>query len=461
MSTGTGSDEALAPPAAGWKRANALAAAGDWAGAADAFQRQAEAAPGDAGAWIGLARARGRNGEYRAMHAAALRACAAGPRGWPHALALARLLRGLHETRALAALADGLSAHAGRASVDDMVALADALGDEDLHEAALAWLDRAVQREPGHAPARYVRGSTRLFLGDMQGARDDLERAVAAAPHFAHAHRRLSQLRDRDPAGARARIARMRAERDRVDPGSEHDIHFSHALFDELHDLGEHAAAWPELVRGMRAKRAALRYDAGADLALVVNPSFFPGSLTAEVLAAHYVAVADASPIPILIYNVPKFTHLNIPVAAVARAATHPNIVGIKDSAGDIGQIIELLRACPSDFSVLLGNSPAFLSGLQVGATGGILALANVAPRECVAIYDLVAQGRLAEAKALQFRLMPVGRAVTAGYGVPGLKAALDLLGYTGGSPRLPLRPLEPAKVEELRAILVEAGLLG
>ncbi len=110
--------------------------------------------------------------------------------------------------------------------------------------------------------------------------------------------------------------------------------------------------------------------DAGADLALVVNPSFFPGSLTAEVLAAHYVAVADASPIPILIYNVPKFTHLNIPVAAVARAATHPNIVGIKDSAGDIGQIIELLRACPSDFAVLLGNSPAFLSGLQVGATG-------------------------------------------------------------------------------------------
>lgn len=271
MSTGTGSDEALAPPAAGWKRANALAAAGDWAGAADAFQRLAEAAPGDAGAWIGLARARGRNGEYRAMHAAALRACAAGPRGWPHALALARLLRGLHETRALAALADGLSAHAGRASVDDMVALADALGDEDLHEAALAWLDRAVQREPGHAPARYVRGSTRLFLGDMQGARDDLERAVAAAPHFAHAHRRLSQLRDRDPAGARARIARMRAERDRVDPGSEHDIHFSHALFDELHDLGEHAAAWPELVRGMRAKRAALRYDAGADLALVAS----------------------------------------------------------------------------------------------------------------------------------------------------------------------------------------------
>ncbi len=200
--------------------------------------------------------------------------------------------------------------------------------------------------------------------------------------------------------------------------------------------------------------------DAGADYALVMNPSFYPGELTAEVLAQHYMAVADASPIPVLVYNVPKFTHLNIPVAAVARAAAHPNIVGIKDSAGDIGQIIELLRACPKGFSVLLGNSPAFLSGLQVGAVGGVLALANVAPRECVAIYDLLRAGRTAEALAIQFRLMPVGRAVTGGFGVPGLKAALDLLGYHGGAPRPPLVPLDPARREVLRGILSEAGLL-
>lgn len=262
------------PPAAeprelAWQRANALAAARDWAGAAAAFEALAGAAPEDAAAWIGVARARGRNGEYRAMHAAALRAHAAGPRTWPHALALARLLRGLHETRALAELAGALEARAEEAGVDDLVALADILGDEDLHEAALAWQDRAVARDPGHAPARYVRGSTRLFLGDMAGAREDLERAIALAPHFAHAHRRLTQLRADDRAGARARVERLRAERARVEPGSEHDIHFSHALFDELHDLGEHDAAWPELERGMRAKRATLRYDLADDLRLV------------------------------------------------------------------------------------------------------------------------------------------------------------------------------------------------
>ena len=269
MPPATGSDDPRATDASAWLEANALATARDWAGAANAYARLAEAMPGDAAAWIGLAKARARAGGYRDMHAATMRAHAAGPRGWPHALALARLLRDLHDTRALAELSAALAAQADHASVDHLVALADLLGDEDLHRDALAWLDRAVIREPEHAPARYVRGSTRLFLGDMAGARDDLEHAVAAAPHFAHAHRRLSQLRAQDADGARARIARLRAERARVAPGSEHDIHFSHALFDELHDFGEHAAAWPELERGMRAKRATLRYDIGDDLRLL------------------------------------------------------------------------------------------------------------------------------------------------------------------------------------------------
>lgn len=269
MPPDTGSEDAARDQADDWQRANALAVARDWEGAAAIYQRLADADPGDAAAWIGLAKARGRSGGYRAMRDAALRAHAAGVRHWPHALALARLLRELHETRALAALSVELAAHAGDAGVDDMVALADLLGDEDLHREAQAWLDRAVAADPTHAPARYVRGSNRLFLGDMDGARDDLERAIAAAPHFAHAHRRLSQLRAQDPDRARARVERLRAERERVAPGSEHDIHFSHALFDELHDLGEHAAAWPELERGMHAKRATLRYDVDDDLRLL------------------------------------------------------------------------------------------------------------------------------------------------------------------------------------------------
>lgn len=272
----TGPDESTSLPDAAevargraWARANALAAARDWAAAADAYGALAGADPAEAAAWIGLAKASGRAGRYRAMHAAALRAHAAGPRAWRHGLALARLLRDLHETRALAALSAGMARLADAAGPDDLVALADLLVDEDLHAEALAWLDRAVERAPAHAPARYVRGSARLFVGDMAGARADLEQAIAAAPHFAHAHRRLSQLRAQDRAGASTRIARLRDERARVAPGSEHDIHFSHALFDELHDLGEHADAWSELERGMRAKRATLRYDVADDLRLV------------------------------------------------------------------------------------------------------------------------------------------------------------------------------------------------
>ena len=269
MQADTRSDDASLPHAQAWLEANALAAACDWAGAAAAYARLADAAPGDAAPWLGLAKAQARAGRYRDMHAATMRAHAAGPRSWPHALALARLLRDLHEPRALTELSLALAGRADQASVDDMVALADLLGAEDLHEAGMAWLDRAVARDPGHAPARYVRGSTRLFLGDMAGAREDLDRAIAVTPHFAHAHRRLSQLRAQDTAGTQARIARLRDERARVAPGSEHDIHFSHSLFDELHELGEHGAAWPELERGMRAKRAAMRYDVADDLRLL------------------------------------------------------------------------------------------------------------------------------------------------------------------------------------------------
>jgi tetratricopeptide (TPR) repeat protein len=256
-------------PASLAARANALAARGAWPEAAVAFEGLAAATPGDAGGWIGAAKAHACAGAYRAMHAAAMRAAAIGTVHWPHALALARLLRDLHETRALAALASGLAAGAPAPTADDAVALAGFLGDQDLHAEALAWLDAALARDPGHAPARYLRGSTQLYMGHMDAARADLEEAVARAPHFAHAHWRLAQVGAPDAATRAARIARMRRERDRVAPGSEHDIHFSHALFAELHAQGDHEAAWPELARGIRAKRASIDYDAGRDAALL------------------------------------------------------------------------------------------------------------------------------------------------------------------------------------------------
>ncbi|MBC7235324.1 MAG: dihydrodipicolinate synthase family protein [Chloroflexi bacterium] len=208
----------------------------------------------------------------------------------------------------------------------------------------------------------------------------------------------------------------------------------------------------------IRLSRAAA--DAGADAVLIITPSFFSGSMTPTALVRHYRAVADASPVPVIVYNVPKFTNLNLSAETVAQMATHDNIIGIKDSAGNIGQIIDILRLCPAEFRVFAGNSPVFLSALQMGAAGGILALANVAPRECVAIYNLAKEGRYAEAREIHFRLMPVGWAVTTGYGVPGLKAALDWIGFHGGAPRPPVLPADERTRQAVGAILTEAGLL-
>jgi len=216
---------------------------------------------------------------------------------------------------------------------------------------------------------------------------------------------------------------------------------------------------------GRQATEATIRLtqaaaEAGADVALVMTPSFYPAQMTDAALRQHYVALADKAPIPVMIYNVPKFTHLNISADTVAALVQHPNIVGLKDSAGNIGQLIDLKRLCPPDACIMVGNGPAFFSGLQVGASGGILALANVAARECVRIHELVGLGEYAAAREIHFRLMPVGRAVTAGYGVPGLKCALDLLGFRGGNPRPPLLAVSDNSRATIAKILAEAGLL-
>lgn len=135
--------------------------------------------------------------------------------------------------------------------------------------------------------------------------------------------------------------------------------------------------------------------DLGADGVLIVTPSCYKGQMTSEALYRHYISVAEASPIPIVIYNVPKFAGLNIAATLVARLAEHPKMVGIKDSAGDIDQLIDIIRLAPQDFEVLVGNAPAYYSALGVGAMGAILAVANVAPKECVAIKELFDQGKL------------------------------------------------------------------
>ena len=194
--------------------------------------------------------------------------------------------------------------------------------------------------------------------------------------------------------------------------------------------------------------------DAGAEAVLVITPWFYDRAMTGDVLCRHFEAVADASPVPVLLYNMPANTGVNMPVSTVAELAPHPNIAGIKDSAGNIDQLAAIIRATADDFVVMVGNTGAFLPGMLLGATGGILALANVAARQTVALFQAARAERLNEARALNDRLVPLGNAVTRIYGIPGLKAALDLIGYAGGQPRPPLLPAAPEVVEDIRRIL-------
>ena len=205
------------------------------------------------------------------------------------------------------------------------------------------------------------------------------------------------------------------------------------------------------------AQRAALL---GADAVLVRTPWFFKALLTDEILVAHYTAVAETSPVPVILYNFPALTGVTLSVDAVARLAEHRNIIGIKESGSDIGFISALVSSTPEDFSVLVGSAPALYASLLSGAVGGVLALASVVPEPCVELYEHLRAGRGAEALRLQQRLAPLARLVTRVHGVPGLKAALSLVGYVGGDPRPPFRPAPKPAVDALRRALAELGVL-
>jgi len=207
------------------------------------------------------------------------------------------------------------------------------------------------------------------------------------------------------------------------------------------------------------AKRAA---ECGADAAMFVTPSYYKSQMNSATLLNHYRLIADASPIPTIIYNMPGATALDIDANTVIQLAEHPNIIGIKDSSGNITKFEEIIRAVRPDFAVIAGSGGYFYPALCVGAKGTVAALANVAPRECVALYDAFRAGRHDEARALQLRLVPLNAAVTTRWNVAGLKAALEELnqGFYGGPPRLPVRPLGAEERALLRKIMQEAGVL-
>ncbi len=217
---------------------------------------------------------------------------------------------------------------------------------------------------------------------------------------------------------------------------------------------------------GAESTRATIRLtrqaaEAGADAVLVQPPAFFKGAMTPDVLRRHYGAVADASPVPVLIYQVPlRLGTVEFATGLVAELSHHPNIVGIKDSRGSLDLVGELVTQCADDFQVIVGNGAVLYGALETGAVGGIVAVGLMAPAEAAEISVAFAEGRTADSGRVQERIASVHKEIVGGMGVPGVKAALEMLGLHGGAPRPPLAPLPEGRREEVRKILDRAGLL-
>jgi len=216
------------------------------------------------------------------------------------------------------------------------------------------------------------------------------------------------------------------------------------------------AGAGQQSTRGT-IKEVQAAAHAGAEAVLVITPSFYKPAITQDALIRHYRAVADASPVPVILYSMPDLTGIRIEPETAANLSAHRNIIGLKDSSADIPKFAETVRLVPGDFAVLIGNGTVLCETLQAGARGGILAVGCVATRLCLAIFDAVKSGDIKSANFLQDTLTPLARAVTKTYGIGGLKRAMDLEGLVGGPVRSPLPQPDEAAVTEIAGMLRQA----
>jgi 4-hydroxy-2-oxoglutarate aldolase len=202
-----------------------------------------------------------------------------------------------------------------------------------------------------------------------------------------------------------------------------------------------------------RTKRAAVF---GYQIALVKTPYYYKPFYRPEVYIQHYRAVADASPIPILLYSVPMFTGITLETSEILALSEHPNILGIKDSSGSIQRIVELVATAPKAFQVLTGGAAVLFPALVVGARGAILALADAFPEKCAELHQLVRKGNHQEAKELQFLLAQASKRILSENGIAGLKYAMEIRGYHGGNPRLPLLPLQEENKKSIESVVAK-----
>jgi 4-hydroxy-2-oxoglutarate aldolase len=206
-----------------------------------------------------------------------------------------------------------------------------------------------------------------------------------------------------------------------------------------------------------RTKRAA---ELGYHVALVKTPYYYKPMYKPEVFIAHYRRVADASPIPVMLYSVPQFTGVALEAPEVGVLAQHPNIIGIKESSGNVQRAAEMLAAVPSSFQVLVGSASMMFPSMVLGAVGSILALASAMPEQCVALFEAARRGELETARALQATILPSSKVIVSQAGIPGVKYAMDQAGYRGGLPRLPLMPLQEDQRKVIRDLMAKVGAL-
>ncbi len=197
--------------------------------------------------------------------------------------------------------------------------------------------------------------------------------------------------------------------------------------------------------------------EMGADFVSVVTPSYFKKRLTDEAMTGYYIDIADAVSVPVLAYNAPGFTGMTLSAKVVEKISQHPNIVGMKDTSA--GNMSSYLDVCSDDFDILAGTISTLFTAMSLGASGGVVSLANAFPNPCCELYEKFNSGDLVGARQLHFRLFRLNRSVSGSFGVAGVKYAMEVGGYYGGDPRLPLLPLSDDNKKDICNALAKAGL--
>jgi 4-hydroxy-2-oxoglutarate aldolase len=213
------------------------------------------------------------------------------------------------------------------------------------------------------------------------------------------------------------------------------------------------AGAGQQSTRGT-SKEIERAVTAGAEAVLVITPGFYKSAITQEALVRHYLAVADTASVPVILYSMPDLTGIVIEPNTAARLSEHENIIGMKDSSADVARFAEMARLAPQDFALLIGNGTVLSENLQAGGRGGILAVGCVAPQLCLEIFKAAQKGDLDRARILQDKLSPLALAVTKTYGIGGLKAAMEMVGLTGGAVRKPLQRPDEAGLAEIARLI-------